>query len=573
MNNLDFSPWVRHGWLLLLVFTVTVLLVGVLRKPCRRLFGAERAFQLWLLPPLAMLVSQLPHAAVIADASRQPAVFVYAAAAIGLPSHMAQASSIDWRGSVILFWLSGMMVNLLLGIVVQGRYRARLHGATPIDAEFSSRRVLRATHADMGPALVGAWRPCIVLPADFEQRYDTVEQRLILAHEDMHARRGDGWWCLLARTAAALFWFHPLAWWASSALRHDQELACDAAVLREHGAQRRSYANAMLKTQSAAIALPVGCPWSSRHPVTERIEMLKNPLPKPVRRVAGLISLMTLLAGTSAAVYAAQQTPKGVRATPEAVKEAMVLFDGSKTAVASYLLSNDFREPANNDAAGLGPPDLISGKFVRRVSVQDGVITVELRAQPNGLATAGSVRLIPRADRAKKTVSWRCESGDIVNIQALEPACRFNAAASEVAQSGAAAETSSSGNTASGAKEYQFNMSLQLVTDDAGAAHARRATLALCAEVGKTAQFRVHDFDVSVLAIPEGTDRVIMNLDAGGTGGQGKYLAARRMGVLGQVLHLVGNVGAGKGHFTLDVTPQAGCPARALERAKDASRG
>jgi beta-lactamase regulating signal transducer with metallopeptidase domain len=572
VNSLDLSPWVGHGWLLLLVFTVTVLLAGVLRKSCRRLFGTERAFQLWLLPPLAMLASQLPHAAVLADAGRQPAVFEYAAAAIGLPSHMAHASSMDWRASVILLWLSGMMVSLLLGIVVQGRYRARLHGATPVDAEFSSRRVLRATRADVGPALVGAWRPCIVLPADFEQRYDTAEQRLILAHEDMHARRGDGWWCLLARTVAALFWFHPLAWWALSALRHDQELACDAAVLREHGAQRRSYANAMLKTQSAAIALPVGCPWSPRHPVTERIEMLKNPLPKPVHRVAGLISLVALLGGTSAAVYAAQRVPAGVRASPEAVQEAMVLFDGSKTAVAAYLLSQDWQVPADNDVAGLPPPDLLSGKFVRRVSVRDGVITADLRARPNGVATAGSVRLIPRTDRAAKTVRWRCESGDIVNIQALEAACRFNAAVSEVAQSGAAAEASGSGGTASGAKEYQFNMSLQLLTDDTGAAHARRATLALCADVGKTAQFRVHDFDVSVLAIPDGADRVIMNLDAGGSGGQGKYLAVRRMGMLGQVLHLEGNVGAGKGHFTLDVTPQAGCPARAAKQAGDTSQ-
>src|SRR6185437_15062465 len=305
----DLSPWVGHGWLLLLVFTVTVLLAGVLRKSCRRLFGTERAFQLWLLPPLAMLASQLPHAAVLADAGRQPAVFDYAAATIGLPSHMAHASSMDWRASVILLWLSGMMVSLLLGIVVQGRYRARLHGATPVDAEFS-RRVLRATRADVGPALVGAWRPCIVLPADFEQRYDTAEQRLILAHEDMHARRGDGWWCLLARTVAALFWFHPLAWWALSALRHDQELACDAAVLREHGAQRRSYANAMLKTQSAAIALPVGCPWSPRHPVTERIAMLKLPQPNPFRRHAGVVLLACVAVGLAGTVYAAAPSPQ-----------------------------------------------------------------------------------------------------------------------------------------------------------------------------------------------------------------------------------------------------------------------
>jgi beta-lactamase regulating signal transducer with metallopeptidase domain len=55
--------WLGRGWLLVLAFTAAVLVAALLRRPCRRLFGAERAFQLWLLPPLAMLASQLPHVA------------------------------------------------------------------------------------------------------------------------------------------------------------------------------------------------------------------------------------------------------------------------------------------------------------------------------------------------------------------------------------------------------------------------------------------------------------------------------------------------------------------------------
>jgi hypothetical protein len=144
-----------------------------------------------------------------------------------------------------------------------------------------------------------------VLPADFEDRYDAAERALILAHEVMHAHRRDGLWCLLAQPVVALFWFHPLAWWALSALRHDLELACDAAVLREHGAQRRSYAHAMLKTQSAQFALPVGCPWSPRHPLTERIAMLKQSAPKPLQTRLGLFAGVVLGAIVTGAVYAA----------------------------------------------------------------------------------------------------------------------------------------------------------------------------------------------------------------------------------------------------------------------------
>jgi beta-lactamase regulating signal transducer with metallopeptidase domain len=322
MNSIELAgmdgigiDWLGRGWLLILAFTATVLVVAALRKPCRRLFGTERAFQLWLLPPLALLASQLPHAADAPSTVLPPMVFAITSAAAALPAHATAASVIDWRIFAAALWLSGMFVSLWLAAVAQSRYRTRLHGASVVDGLRSPRLVLRARGTDVGPALVGAWRSRIVLPADFELRYDAMEQALVLAHEVAHARRRDGWWCLLARILAALFWFHPLAWWALAALRHDQELACDAAVLREHGTQRRRYANAMLKTQSSAFALPVGCPWSPRHPVTERIAMLKLPSPNRRRRNAGMLAGFALAIVVVGSAYAAgtPQEPREVR--------------------------------------------------------------------------------------------------------------------------------------------------------------------------------------------------------------------------------------------------------------------
>lgn len=307
MSSIEWAgiDWPGRGWLLLLAFTTAVLAVAVLRKPCRRLFGTERGFQLWLLPPLAMLASQLPHLAGTDRASLPTLVYVITSVAGAAPVHVGASASPDWRSGVVLIWLAGIVVSLALAAMAQSRYRGRLHGATPMPNVPSRWPVLRAANADVGPALVGAWQARIVLPADFERRYDASEQALILAHEAMHARRRDGWWCLLAWIIAALFWFHPLAWWALAALRHDQELACDAAVLRENGTQRRTYAHAMLKTQSAQFALPVGCPWSPRHPLTERIAMLKMPSPNRTRRNAGMIAGFALAIVVAGSVYAA----------------------------------------------------------------------------------------------------------------------------------------------------------------------------------------------------------------------------------------------------------------------------
>ncbi|WP_235499682.1 M56 family metallopeptidase [Frateuria sp. Soil773] len=299
---------------MLLAFSVAVLVVAALRRPCRRLFGAEAAFRLWLLPALAMLASQLPHAD--APAAALPSmVIAVASVASALPASAVQASAIDWRAGIVVAWLAGIALSLLQAVLAQSRYRARLRGAAVVRGASPRLPVLRAAGMDVGPALVGAWRPRIVLPADFDRRYDEAERALILAHETMHARRGDGWWCLCARIAAALFWFHPLAWWALAALRHDQELACDAAVLRQHGARRRSYATAMLKTPSAALALPMGCTWSPRHPLTERIAMLKAPAPDRRRRHAGAIAGLALALVVGGSVYAAS-APQGKRAAP-----------------------------------------------------------------------------------------------------------------------------------------------------------------------------------------------------------------------------------------------------------------
>lgn len=310
MNGIEWGAidWLGRGWLLVLSFTAAVLLVATLRKVSRHLFGAERAFALWLLPPLAMLASQLPHVVGV-DHAPLPALVYLITSAIGAPPGVQASPVIGWRHGILAVWFGGVVISLALAALAQSRYRSRLSGATAI-AVRSHWPVWRAASVDVGPALVGAWQARIVVPADFEHRYDATERSLILAHEAMHAQRHDGWWCLLAQVVVAMFWFHPMAWWALGALRHDQELACDAAVLGEHRTQRRSYANAMLKTQSAQFALPVGCPWSPRHPLTERIAMLKSPLPSRFRRHAGTMAIVALACAVGGTVYAAS-APSG----------------------------------------------------------------------------------------------------------------------------------------------------------------------------------------------------------------------------------------------------------------------
>src|SRR5579859_3791180 len=105
---------VARAWVLLLSLTVALLAVAALRPFCRRWLGAERAFQLWLLPPLAMLVSQLPHAAGDASRSLPPLVLTVTTAAGAVSTAPRDGASLHWQDVVLALWLFGVAVGFVV---------------------------------------------------------------------------------------------------------------------------------------------------------------------------------------------------------------------------------------------------------------------------------------------------------------------------------------------------------------------------------------------------------------------------------------------------------------------------
>jgi TonB family protein len=163
--------------------------------------------------------------------------------------------------------------------------------------------------------VIGALRPRIVLPADFERRFDAEQRELILAHERSHVRRRD----VAARWAACAlrccYWFNPLAHVAASRLRLDQELAADADVLRMHPHARRRYAETLLEEQLAVPGLPVGCLWQSSHPLKERLLMIKHPVtPRFSHRTR--IAFATAIIASGCTLAWAGQPPRSTDSSP-----------------------------------------------------------------------------------------------------------------------------------------------------------------------------------------------------------------------------------------------------------------
>jgi beta-lactamase regulating signal transducer with metallopeptidase domain/thiol-disulfide isomerase/thioredoxin/uncharacterized GH25 family protein len=80
------------------------------------------------------------------------------------------------------------------------------------------------------PVAVGVCRPSILLPANCVD-WPAEKLQMVLSHELAHVERRDVLWQLAARTAASVYWFHPLTWLALRRMRQERERACDDRVL------------------------------------------------------------------------------------------------------------------------------------------------------------------------------------------------------------------------------------------------------------------------------------------------------------------------------------------------------
>jgi TonB family protein len=294
-----------------LAASVAILLIWAIRKPVRGRFGAQAAYGLWAVPLLAALAGFAPRPA--GGTPIDPIILTATTAGERLAAPVLGANP-SLPGLLLAVWLVGVLAATAVLLTRQARFVAslgRLERVAP--------RLFRAEHCGVGPAVVGALRPRIVTPADFEARFDAAEQQVILAHEQVHLERGDARINALAATAQCLCWFNPLVHLAARSLRIDQELACDAAVLGQLPAARRLYAEVLLKTQLAAQPLPLGCHWpaGSEHPLKERIVMLKSPLPAKARRTAGAVLVTALSLGAACAAWAAAAEPPVLITNPD----------------------------------------------------------------------------------------------------------------------------------------------------------------------------------------------------------------------------------------------------------------
>jgi beta-lactamase regulating signal transducer with metallopeptidase domain len=158
-----------------------------------------------------------------------------------------------------LIWAAGASIGILrvfVGLLVVARMtrRARVvtEGSWPsllaeLAPRMGVRRRVSLVESDRVsvPIVWGFWRPTIVLPAGAAS-WPSSRTRAFLAHELAHVGRGDGGWLVVAGVARALYWPHPLVWWAQRRLRTEAERASDDRVL-DVGVEAQGYAQELLE--------------------------------------------------------------------------------------------------------------------------------------------------------------------------------------------------------------------------------------------------------------------------------------------------------------------------------------
>lgn len=167
------------------------------------------------------------------------------------------------------------------------------------------------------PAVVGMAQPSILLPEDWESRFDERSLRHVLLHELLHVKQHDLVWNWASTAVQALHWFNPLVWFVVSRFQADRELRCDAGALALLSpTERLDYGHTLLRIQESFFAPPAMAglaPSVRNHPtLRQRIHMIAHPTAR--QPVIQLLLVLTLSALVCYSFTTARAVEKEVQA-------------------------------------------------------------------------------------------------------------------------------------------------------------------------------------------------------------------------------------------------------------------
>ncbi len=296
------------------------------------------------MPPASLTVEITGSRSIASDLSRDVSSTGTFPEAVGTGDPQVGTTS-GYYTLLLIVWIGGGVAALLVNTLRRWRCARRL-GQMPtlsvpefdsVLAELShqlgiSRRVrLMVTTSSIGPAVIGLLRPVIVMPGLVIRGKDPRQLTPVLAHELIHVRRGDLWLGLLQMCAKAIWWFHPMVWWASRLSSREAERCCDEEVIGELGCDAKQYARGLLgilelkRTLEPVPTFPGMKPVEVTSQRLERVMSLRQGCHKRTPRWCWACMLLLGGAALPGAAFVAAQTENGDPGVPAATAVDEVL--------------------------------------------------------------------------------------------------------------------------------------------------------------------------------------------------------------------------------------------------------
>lgn len=308
----------------LVATTILMLLVLAVRPFVASRFGARAAYLLWFAPALRMILPPIPAEWIgVREAVVQDAVVVLVGSSSpSLQPATAAGGSTAWLIVPLAIWLGG--AALFFGRHLLNYIRFSRDVAEGGRALFDAGNIpVTASAVVSSPIALGVFGKSVIVPADFEHRFDAEEQRLAVAHELTHHGRHDVPVNFFALAMLALHWWNPIAHVAHRAFRLDQEAACDAIVLDgASAAERHAYGSALFKSAMGRVPL-AACAMGATTTLKARLRrIIANPTDSRWAKPGS--ALAAILVTTGVAVTASGGVPDMVEPVIEAPRELVL---------------------------------------------------------------------------------------------------------------------------------------------------------------------------------------------------------------------------------------------------------
>jgi|GEM_PF-7037424 len=338
MNNLIYllndlgEPFTKAAGSMLWQATAVILTLALLDRLLARHASAILRYGLWMLvlvklitpPTLALPTSpaywivvarpENPAILQLANASTRPKPQTLASNPDRMPPPAADVpAGSSTAAYATALWLAGLLV--LIGLNLRGLRVARnlvQHATAPSPAlmeqfhtlrsslHVTPRASLKLTASTHIPVVSGLRSPTVYLPHTLPHQLTAPQLKAVLCHELIHVRRGDLWIDTLQRFVQAIYWWHPLVWWANTRIREVLEEAVDEQVINSLGTDSESYPNALLAVARSLVHQPrlglglLGM-FESKGQLKHRVERLvlmdQKPYPRSSLSIAAIVAL------------------------------------------------------------------------------------------------------------------------------------------------------------------------------------------------------------------------------------------------------------------------------------------